>query len=80
MSQTSHNEWVVDSSFTHHMVKDASLFSFLDIASENKVYVANDFVFYIIGHGDIAYRHGWIVNVYHVPSLGANLLLVSQST
>lgn len=27
---TSKNEWVVDSGWTHHMVKDASLFFYLD--------------------------------------------------
>lgn len=74
------NEWVVDSSCTHHMEKDASLFSSLHIAIEKKIYVADDFSLYIIGHGDIPCQHGQIINMYHVPNLNANLLLVSQLT
>ena len=37
------NEWVGDSSSTHHMVKDASLFSSLDMDIEKKIYVHDDF-------------------------------------
>ena len=78
--ETSQNEWVVDSSCTHHMAKDASLLSYLDAAAENKIYVANEFSPNIVGHGDITCWYGQIVDMYHVHSLGANLLYVSQLT
>jgi hypothetical protein len=54
----SKNEWVVDYGFTHHIMKDDSLFSSLDIAIENYIYVANDLSLDIIGHGDIPCWHG----------------------
>ena len=34
----------------------------------------------IIGRGDIPCQHGRVVDVYHVPSLNVNLLLVSKLT
>jgi hypothetical protein len=46
---------------------------------KRKIYVVDDFVLDIVGHGDIPYRHGKIFDVYHVPNLSANLLLVSQT-
>lgn len=80
LAQTSMNEWVVDSSCTHHMDKDGSLLSPFDNVVENKIFVAGNFALNIVGHGDIACRHGWIINVFHVPSLSANLLSGSQLT
>ena len=62
------------------MAKDASLFSSLDTTTENKIYLVDDFALDIVGHGDIPFRYGRIVNVYHVPSLNANLLSISQLT
>ena len=70
----------VNSGCTHHMAKDVSLFSSLDTYAEEKIYVENDFSLEIPGHSDVTCQHGWIVDVYHVPSLSANLLLVSQLT
>jgi hypothetical protein len=66
LSHTMQNEWVVDSRCTHHMAKDASLFTSLDKVVEWKIYVADDFSLDIVGHGDVPCRHGKIVNVYHV--------------
>ena len=51
------------------MAKDAFLFSSLDVAAENNIYVANDFALDIVGCGDIPCGYGWIVEMYHVPSL-----------
>lgn len=62
------------------MIRNDSLFSSLDKDIENKIYVDYDFSLDITGHGDIPCWHGRIVNVYHVPRLGENLLLVSQLT
>lgn len=47
------NEWFVDSGCTHHMEKDASLFSSLDTTVEKKIYVADEFSLDIARHGDI---------------------------
>ena len=79
-AHTSKNEWVVDSSFTHHMVKDAPLFSSRNIVVENNIYVADDFSLDITEHGDIPCQCVQIINAYHVPNLSANMLLVSQLT
>ena len=49
----SKNEWVFDSSYTHHMAKDDSLFSCLDMATKKKIYMVDDFSLDIKGHGDI---------------------------
>ena len=62
------------------MVKDASLFSSMDTYTEKKIYVVDSFSIDITRHGEITYQHGQIVNMYHVPSLSENLLLVSQFT
>jgi len=74
------NEWVVNSRFTHHMAKDASLFMWLDEAKERKIYVVDDFSLDVVGQGDIACGNGKIVNVYHVPNLSANMFFVDQLT
>jgi hypothetical protein len=77
MSHTMQNEWVVDSRCTHHMVKDATLFTRLN-KFESIIYVVDDFSLVVVGQGDIACRRGKIVNVYHVANLSANLLSISQ--
>ena len=77
LAHNSQNESVVDSSCTHHMAKDGSLFSSFDNGIENHIFVVDDFALNITGHGDISYRCGQIIDVFHVPSLSANLLLVS---
>jgi hypothetical protein len=66
LSHSMHNEWVVDSGCTHHMDKDASLFTWLDEAKERKIYVVGDFSLDVVGHGDVSCRHENIVNEYHV--------------
>lgn len=65
----SNNEWVVDFGYTHHIAKDTSLFSSLDIVVEKKIYMADDFSLDITIHGDLPGQHHHIVDVYHVPSL-----------
>ena len=75
---TPKNEWVVESNCTHHMENNASLLSSLDMDTKKKIYVADDFSLKIIGHGDIPYQHGQIINLYHVKSLIANLFSISQ--
>ena len=62
------------------MDKDASIVSSLAISPEKKIYVEDYFSLDIIGHGDITYHHGHIVDMYHVPSLSAYLLFISQLT
>ena len=52
-ANTSQNEWIVDSSFTHHMEKDGSLFSSLDKAAERKLYMVDNFFLNISRYGDI---------------------------
>ena len=73
LDQTSQNEWVDEFGFTHDMDKDASLSSSLGVATKNKIYVDDDFALDITANGDIPCQHGWIVDVYHVPSLSGNL-------
>lgn len=79
-AHTLHNEWVVYFGCTHHIVKDASLFSSLGKYVEQKINVSNNFSLDIGGYGGIPCQHSNIVNVYHVPSLSANLLSISQLT
>ena len=69
LSHFAQNEQVVDSGCTHHMDKDAYLFTWLDEAKESKIYVVDDFSLYVAGQGVVACRHGKIVDVYHVPNL-----------
>jgi hypothetical protein len=73
-----YNEWVFDSSCTHHMDNDASFLVSLDEVMERRIYVVDDISFNIDGRGDVSCRYGRIFYVYHVPNLSANLLLVSQ--
>ena len=80
LASTSKNEWVSDSGCTHHIAKDASLLSSLDVAAENKIYVVDDFALDIVGCGDIYYRHDQIIDVCHVPSPTANILSIYQLT
>lgn len=65
---------------THHMMKDASLFSSLDMDIEKNIYVVDDFTLDITGNSEIPCRHGQIVDMYHVPGLTVNLLSVFQLT
>jgi hypothetical protein len=62
------------------MVKYATLFTILNKAEESKIYVVDDFSLDVVGQGDVACRHGKIVNVYHVPNISSNLLYVAQLT
>ena len=62
------------------MDKYASLFSSLSQSIEHNIYVDDDYSLIIVGRGDVECRHGWISNVYHVPSLSMNLFLVAQLT
>jgi hypothetical protein len=54
MSYTTQNEWFVNSECTHHMEKDATLFTILNKAEESRIYVVDDFYFVVVGHGDVA--------------------------
>jgi len=57
LSHSMKNEWVVDFGCTHHMAKDASLFTWLDEAKVRKIYLVDDFSLDVVGHGDVTYRH-----------------------
>jgi len=70
----------VDFECADHMDKDASLFTSLDDFVERNIYIVDDFSIDIVGKGDVSCRHGRIVDVYQVPNLNVNLLLVSQLT
>jgi hypothetical protein len=41
LSHSLHNEWVVDSGWTHHMAKDATLFMSLEKVVERNIYVVD---------------------------------------
>jgi hypothetical protein len=62
------------------MAKDVSLFMWLDEDKERKIYVAGDFYLDVVGQGDVAFRHGKIFDICHVPNLSVNLLTISQLT
>ena len=79
-AHTAQNEWAIHSSCTNHMAKDASLFSSLDKDDEYNIPLTDDFALDIVRHGDVPCQHGKSLNVYHVPSLSTNILLVSQLT
>ena len=59
------------------MANDASLLSSLDVSTENKSYVATNFSLDMTSHDDIPCWHDRILDMYHVPNLSENLLLVS---
>jgi hypothetical protein len=80
LSHSVQNEWVVDFGCTHHMDKDASLFTSLDKCVEINIYIVDEFSLDIIGRGDVHFRHGNIVDVYHVSNINENLLMDSQLT
>ena len=60
------------------MDKDASLFSSLSGAPKQKIYVASDYALTIVGNGDVECQHGCLFDVYNVPIMSENLLLVAQ--
>jgi hypothetical protein len=62
------------------MEKDATLFTRLNKAEESRIYVVDDFSLDVVGQGDVACRHGKIVEVYNLPNISVNLLFVSQLT
>ena len=62
------------------MVEDDSLFSSLDTSIEINIYVVYDFALDTISHGDVTFQRGQVINVFHVPSLRVNVLLISQLT
>jgi hypothetical protein len=62
------------------MVKYVTLFKRLNKAQESKIYFAHDFALDVVGQGDVACRHGKIVDVYHVPNISSNLLYIAQLT
>lgn len=70
----------VNSSCTHHMAKNDSLFSSLDTATEKMIYMVNDFTVNMTGHGYVTCRCSENIDVFDVPSLSANLLSISQLT
>jgi catalase len=80
LSHFAQNELVVDSRCTHHMVKDASLFTSMNDTEERKICVDDDFSLDIVGQGDVTYRHGKFFYVYHVTNPSPNLLFFSQLT
>ena len=62
------------------MDKDAFLFLSLNTTIEKNIYIEDDFSLDTIGHVDLTCQCGHIVDVFHVPSLCMNPLLVSQLT
>jgi hypothetical protein len=62
------------------MTKYATLFMRLNKVEESRIYVVDDFALDVVGQGDLAYRHGKISDVYHVPNLSANMFSISQLT
>jgi hypothetical protein len=55
LSHSVQNEWVVDFGCTHHMAKDASLFTCLDEDKERKIYVVDYFSLDVVGQGNVFY-------------------------
>jgi hypothetical protein len=80
LSHSMQNEWMVDFGCTHHMAKDASLFTWLDEAKERKIFVVDDFSLDVSRQGDVSCRHRKIFDVYHVPNIISNLFFVDQLT
>jgi hypothetical protein len=62
------------------MAKDASLFSSLKDATKKENFVANDDALNVVGYRKIEFHNGMITNVYRIPILSSNLLLVPQIT
>jgi hypothetical protein len=48
------------------MMKYVTLFMRLNKVVESRIYVVDDFPLDVVGLGDVAYRHGKIVDIYHV--------------
>jgi hypothetical protein len=54
MSHSVHNEWVFYSRCTHHMAKDATLFTKLNKTKDSKIYIVDDFALDVASQGDVA--------------------------
>ena len=59
------------------MAKDVSMFSSLSGAPKENIYVFNDYALIVTRNRDVKCQHGRISNIYHVPSVSLNFLLVS---
>jgi hypothetical protein len=55
LSHSMQNEWVVDYGCTHHMDRNASLFTSLDEAKDMNISVADDFSLDITDQGDVTF-------------------------
>ena len=62
------------------MAKDSSLFYSLSGSLEENIYDVYGYTLNITGNGDVECQHRRISGVYHVPSMSANLLSISQLT
>lgn len=62
------------------MAMDTSLFSSLNKAIEEGIFVVEDYALIDVGFGRIECQNGVISDVYHVLSLSVSLLSIAQLT
>jgi hypothetical protein len=79
-SNSSFDEWLIDSRASYHMDKDKDIFYALNECNTKKIFVGDDRYFSVVGSGTVQVENGHFNDVLCVPSISCNLLLVYQIT
>jgi hypothetical protein len=79
-TSSSSDEWLIDSGASYHMAKDKAIFSTLNECNTKKIFVGDDRSLSVVGSGIVQVDNGHFNDVFCVPSLSCNLLLVYQIT
>lgn len=64
--------------WSHHMAKDASLFSLMNETKEENIVVANDYTLSIVGTSSVDCESDMIIKICDVPPLSSYLWYVPQ--
>jgi hypothetical protein len=79
-SNSSSDEWLIDSGESYHMAKDKDIFSALNECNTKKICVGDDRSLSVVGSGIVQVDNGHFNDVLCVPSISCNLLSVYQIT
>jgi hypothetical protein len=79
-SNSSSDEWFIDSGASYHMAKDKYIFSGLNECNTKKIFVGDDRSLRVVGSGIVQVDNGHFNDVLCVPSISCNLLSVYQIT
>jgi hypothetical protein len=73
-SNSSSNEWIIDSGACYHMAKDRDIFSTLNECNTKKIFVRYNISLSVEGSGIIQVENGHFNDVLCVQSLYCNIL------